>query len=317
MKKLKGFTLVELIIVMAILAILMAAIMQMFKPIRETYVDSTLYENQRTVQNGMTQYISESVRYATNLGLYTSDKKGTVKDAVDAFADAYITANNIVDIPAVMGPPYEAPKPNATNTKEAIERCAEVIIIDQSTEYTYNNIKGWKGRILRRKLIPETSYTEGTDPAYKKYKVITNDAEDVTNTDECRMALGDAYYGDRLYTVKLFCGNPTKINPSTKELLPSETWEAKDGIGITVASYSKLAHISGGVTEKGAYVTTTGDVMCKNLAGSADHGVSKAGIFDIANFNSSALTAGSNTKIYIVYLNPGDDGLEAVRSALK
>ena len=52
-----------LIIVMAILTMLMAAIMQMFKPIRETYVDATLYENQRTVQNGVIQYISESVRY--------------------------------------------------------------------------------------------------------------------------------------------------------------------------------------------------------------------------------------------------------------
>ena len=70
-KKFKGFTLIELIAVMAILVILMAAIMNMFKPIRETYVDATLYESQRTAQNGVVQYIAESVRYSHSLGLYT------------------------------------------------------------------------------------------------------------------------------------------------------------------------------------------------------------------------------------------------------
>lgn len=110
MKKTKGFTLIELIIVMAILTILMAAIMQMFKPIRETYVDATLYENQRTVQNGVIQYISESVRYATDMGIYTKNNTSNVTEAVNAFADAYIAANNIVDIPAVPGPPHEPAK---------------------------------------------------------------------------------------------------------------------------------------------------------------------------------------------------------------
>ena len=315
MKKIKGFTLVELIIVMAILAILMTAIMQMFKPIRQTYVDATLYENQRTVQNGMIQYVSESMRYATNLGLYTSDKKSTVKDAVDAFADAYIAANNIVDIPAVVGPSPEPAKPNATNTKEAIERCAEVIIIDNKTAYSYNHVNGWRGRILRRKFIPDTSYSVGTDPTYKKYKAITNDAEDPDKAEACRMALGEAYYGDRSYTMAFFCGDPTKVNFQTKSLLTGETWEAKDGIGLTVSSYSKLG---GGaiVTEKGANVKTEGDVMCKNLAGASDHGISKAGIFDIADFNPTAST-GMGTKVYIVYLNPGEEGLEAVRGALE
>lgn len=305
MKKIKGFTLVELIIVMAILTILMAAIMQMYKPIRETYVDATLYENQRSVQNGMIQYVSESVRYATNLGMYTSDKKSTVKDAVDAFAAAYISENNIVDV--VGG------DPKATNTKEAIERCAEVIIIDNKTKYTYNNVSDLQGRILRRKRIPDTSYST-TSPAYKKYKIITNDAEDVTKTGECRMALGDAYYGDRNYTMAFFCGDPTKINSSTKALLTGKTWVAKDGMGITVSSYNKRKFDAASNTNKIGSVTTAGEVLCKNLTGASDHGVSKAGIFDIDNFNPAAST-GKGTKVYIVYLNPGEDGLDAVRSA--
>ena len=57
MKKsqLKGFTLVELIVVMAIMAIFMVAVAMMWQPIRDVYVDSTLYETRRTAQYGVSQ----------------------------------------------------------------------------------------------------------------------------------------------------------------------------------------------------------------------------------------------------------------------
>lgn len=303
MKKLKGFTLIELIIVMAILSILMIAIMQMFKPIRSTYVDATMYEKQRTAQNGMIQYISESVRYATDMGLYTKDKKGSVTAAVDAFADAYIAANNLVDV----DPTHQY----KTNAKKAIQCYAEVIIIDKTTDYTFNNVK-WKGRILRRKFIDAASGST------YKYKPITANAEDYKKTEECRIAMGASYYGDRNYTVNIKCGNPKKYvldskGKPTETLKTGETWKADDGIMLTVASYSKAQRSGAAVTEKGAYVETKGDVLCKNLAGTSGYGIAKAGVFDIANFNSAA-PSGNNT-IYIVYLNPGKDGIDAVRTA--
>ena len=305
MKKLKGFTLIELIIVMAILTILMAAIMHMFKPIRSTYLDATLYENQRTSQNGMIQYVTESVRYATDLGLYTKDNASTVTAAVDEFADAYIAANNIVDIAST---PTDPAKPYATNAKEAIQRYAEVIIIDNATSYTFNNVSGWKGRILRRKFIDEAS------GATYKYKKITNSAEDYTKPEECRMALGASYYGDRSYTIAIKCGDPTKLDAGGN-LKSGETWKADDGIMFSVGSRSHLGRTnSGTIIGKGAAVTTAGEVMCKNLAGASSHGISKTGIFDIDNFTPSAST-GDGTKVYIVYLNPGEDGIEAVRAA--
>ena len=132
MKKIKGFTLVELIIVMAILAILMTAIIQLFKPIRDTYVDSTLYETQRTAQNGVVKYITESVRFSTDLGIYTNNKSSNVVKAVEDFAEAYLTANG-ADV-------------NGTNIAE-VKKYAEVIIIDNGT-HKYNN-RDWKGRLLR------------------------------------------------------------------------------------------------------------------------------------------------------------------------
>lgn len=308
MKKIKGFTLIELIIVMAILTILMAAIMQMFKPIRGTYVDATLYENQRTAQNGMIQYISESVRYATDLGIYTKNNTSDVTKAVDAFADEYIAKNNITNISG--GVQY------ADDTKEAIQRYAEVIIIDNDTNYTFNNISGWRGRVLRRKFIEETVSVpnpSGGTMNVTKPKKVSGNAEDYTKTEECRMALGASYYGDRNYTVAIKCGDPTKLDASGN-LKSGETWKADDGIAINVASYSKIQRSGASVAEKGAYVTTAGEVMCKNLAGASNHGIAKAGIFDISKFTAGSST-GSGTKVYIVFLNPGEDGIEAVRAA--
>ena len=139
MKKiLKGFTLVELIIVMAILTVLMAAIMRMFKPIRETYVDSTLYENQRTVQNGIVQYVSESLRYATDLGVYNESNMST---AVEEFAKAYCRKNTSAD-------------------KDTIKKNAEVIVIDNTTNAYRFNGKDCTGRVLRRNNVGTSSWND-------------------------------------------------------------------------------------------------------------------------------------------------------------
>ena len=94
-KILKGFTLIELIVTMAIMSILMAAIMQMFKPIRETFVESTMLENRRASQNGVITYITESVRFATDIGIYqVSGLKA--ENAVTTFAADYADAAGLV-----------------------------------------------------------------------------------------------------------------------------------------------------------------------------------------------------------------------------
>lgn len=125
MKKIKGFTLIELIIVMAILSILMAGIMQMMKPIRSTFIDSTYFEMQRNTQNGMITYLSESLRYADNIGIYTS---GSVATAINDFK------TNV------------APATPALTDKQI-----HVITIDNKMDYTYNGTTGFRGRIVVNK----------------------------------------------------------------------------------------------------------------------------------------------------------------------
>lgn len=261
MKKIKGFTLVELIVVMFILAILMSAILQMFKPIRQTYVDSTLFESRRTAQNGVIQYITESIRYSTDLGMYTKDKVSSVTGAVDAFTKAYLEANGVSSADAVNPAMYTA-------TKDAIKKNAEVIIIDNTENaYTFGNDpidNTYTGRILRRKI-------DGNP--------ITNDAENPTKKDKCRLALGAAYYGKSDFSITFGI-----TQDATKKGKPD------DGIKVTVASGAKSG------LDDVSVISNNGLVLCKNHCSPIN------GMFDTVNYNSAG-ASGAGTKVYIVYIN--------------
>ena len=268
MKKFKGFTLLELIIVMAILAILMTAIIQMMKPIRNTYVDSTLFENQRNTQNGIVRYITESVRFSTDLGLYSKDQVSNAAGALSEFTKAYMTANG--------ADPSDTTLYNSVYDK--MKENAEIIIIDNS-EYTYRN-RTYTGRLIRRKNAG-TAVLDTTEP----------EAGELTKApvrDHWRLALGDAYYGDSSYTITLADGDTTNTD-----------WTAADGIKVTVASRptsmsKNRANLDNNIADR--TVANNGLILCKNQS---DPDIN--GMFDTAKF-----TAGTNapgTKIYIVYIN--------------
>ncbi|MGN0587262.1 MAG: type II secretion system protein [Oscillospiraceae bacterium] len=198
MKRFKGFTLVELIIVMAILTILMAAIMNMMKPIRSTYIDSTLYESQRNTQTGMSQYLAESTRYAAAFGIYskgesasytfgTSTVNRSVTDVASAAKYFLDDASGLTAANLISDPSKKAAAITAANTlRSDLEQHLQIITINEvDNKFTYNN-KAYYGRLLRRK---------GT-------AAVTSNAE-VPGTSECRIALGEAYYGESDYSIKV------------------------------------------------------------------------------------------------------------------
>lgn len=202
MKKFKGFTLIELIIVMAIMTILMAGLMQMMKPIRATYVDSTYYEAQRNTQSGMIQYITESVRYATNLGVYNeqSSSIGDMDDAIDQFK----ASTGVTD-----------------------ESKINIITIDNTKAYTYNNKSNLYGRLVRSKDV-----SAGTS----------------------RVALGDAYYGGYTYSINVTV-QTSGIKVTVSSLLPNSLHSTKKN-GTTVNTSN---------VDSFKCVSTDGQVVCKNL----------------------------------------------------
>lgn len=292
--KLKGFTLVELIVVMAIMGILMLAIMNMFKPIRSMYVDSTQFEAQRTAQSGVVQYITETVRFATDMGVYND--VATPKDAAKKFAEAYCDANG-----------YDK---TDTNNLNEIYKYAEIIIIDNGT---YHYSKNYTGRLIRRKVDATLgSASNIANPAF----TATSNANKVivpSTTNMWRTALGESYYGENTYYITLDVsdkanGMLTVSVASTKNGKRDISQKGKetnfvdtDGNTLTGAANVQTA------IDNNKIAVTRGGVLCRNLVGSSGHGVNSEGIYD-TNY------VAYNTKdAYIVFLNK--DGKDAIEAA--
>ncbi|MDE7287901.1 MAG: type II secretion system GspH family protein [Oscillospiraceae bacterium] len=287
--KLKGFTLVELIVVMAIISILMLAIMKMFQPIRDTYVDTTQYEAQRTAQNGVIQYITESVRYATDMGIY-NDSISTASSAVDEFVKVYCIDKNITDASGNALIPYNDAG-ELVKIKNEIKKYADVIVIanDDNNAHTYSN-KKYTGRLLRRKsqslTLPEPSIKTAAP------------------TSDWRIALGEAYYGTNTYSINLTVTDSDTDGISDDGMITVSVQSTKNG-KRDISNAGKETTLTNNVTK--------GGVLCRNLIGSNNNGVTKQGVFDVSKYSGSSATSG--TKTYIVFLNT--DGKDKVDAEVK
>lgn len=71
MKKLKGFTLLELIIVMAIFSIIMYSAVQLLDPVAKFYVRSSNFENTTACTDNMRRCIEGNLKYADRIRAYS------------------------------------------------------------------------------------------------------------------------------------------------------------------------------------------------------------------------------------------------------
>ncbi|MDE7363352.1 MAG: type II secretion system GspH family protein [Ruminococcus sp.] len=98
-KNLKGFTLIELIIVLAIFSVIMTLVMSFIDPVSRLMTKTSLRERTSAYVDNIDEYISKSIRYAQNINVYTNgyyinglpsdkcDEKRIVTDFVDAYYD--------------------------------------------------------------------------------------------------------------------------------------------------------------------------------------------------------------------------------------
>ena len=68
-KTAKGFTLVELIIVIGLMSVLMIMVGLIMKPISQVFADTTSYTEDRYVMDGLAQYLDDSLKYADEIFL--------------------------------------------------------------------------------------------------------------------------------------------------------------------------------------------------------------------------------------------------------
>lgn len=81
MKKLKGFTLLELIIVMAIFSIIMYSAVQLLAPVSKFFVRSSNFENTTACMDNMRRCIEGNLKYADRVRAYNSFFPYTYNDA--------------------------------------------------------------------------------------------------------------------------------------------------------------------------------------------------------------------------------------------
>ena len=140
MKRLKAFTLVELIVVIAIFGLLMAGIMNMISPIQSAATESKVVNAQKSLEEGITTYLGENLRYATNL-LVVEDGAQVGSVVVDSPAKAIEAFYAFAPINS-FGQPYSYDTDSKKNTN---------IIIWESTKghNSVSNGKNFYGRMLR------------------------------------------------------------------------------------------------------------------------------------------------------------------------
>lgn len=169
-RKFKAFTLIELIVAIAIFGIIMVGIMNLAQPITTSSATAKVANNQKNVEEATVSYIGENVRYATNLVVIEGGAKvggtavSSVKDAVDAFykfspVDVY---GRLID-------------DNADNRKNI-----SVIVWDgRNGKYSYVN-HNYTGRLLAKTAgeNPDSASLDSVDnysATSKMYEVFGND----------------------------------------------------------------------------------------------------------------------------------------------
>lgn len=78
----KGFTLLELIIVMAIFSILMVGVMALIKPVSNMFKNTAISEKTYSYANNVQQYLQTKLEYAEDVYVGTSSKMGLTSDGV-------------------------------------------------------------------------------------------------------------------------------------------------------------------------------------------------------------------------------------------
>jgi prepilin-type N-terminal cleavage/methylation domain-containing protein len=181
--RMKGFTLIELVIVMAIMTILLAGILQLFAPVRAAYSETAALESKRANCNSITKYMTESLRYAQYIGVYETGVTGgnTQAKAADA-------AKNLYDSIDAQATALKLSTADLNTIKENIQ----VIVIDytENADTTYQG-QTYSGRLYRYK---------NTSPA------------------NFHMSFGKAYYGNNDFgiNVKLVSSNEISVFASTQ-----------------------------------------------------------------------------------------------------
>ena len=110
-KTLKGFTLIEMIIVVAVFGMIMAVVLSFLDPVRKVYTRTYIESDAQAISENMRRYIGDQIQYADRMRVYTGKTfdDTTLAGEVEKFREKYYFVPE-------TGAPY--PAGGGTGTKE-------------------------------------------------------------------------------------------------------------------------------------------------------------------------------------------------------
>ena len=91
---LKGFTLIELIIVLAIFSVIMTLVMSFIDPVSKIMTKTSVRERTAAYVDNIGEYVSKSIRHAQNIVVYehgiSDDEQTVARDFVDTYYNGVI-----------------------------------------------------------------------------------------------------------------------------------------------------------------------------------------------------------------------------------
>ena len=145
----KGFTLVELVVVMAIFGMIMGAILSIIRPTNTIYnqADTTMHTN--VIGSGLAEYIDDELRYSTNIMVLRNFKGVPVVDTAGHVGSDTVAFTNclILDNRNVRGTSNKNYDPSASSTAKRFGSTGTIIKVSKlATEgFNLNNSTVAKG----------------------------------------------------------------------------------------------------------------------------------------------------------------------------
>ncbi len=285
-KSLKAFTLVELVVAMAVFSILMAGIIRLFDPINTTAKTTGATASQKTVENAIVSYIGENIRYATNLGIYssTTSKSGSTLISSEELAvkQFFNSGSSVINVDGSIAD-------DSTNNYKLVN----VITFSSSGGSTgFQDTTGtgitYYGRLFRS-LNSLSSYS------YTGFSSATA-ANNYGASGDCSyyMALGQAFYGAGDYYLTVI----------------------PDSNGVTLKCYSTYYYTS--TSKSGVKGSTTSSSGTKYTYSGNNPTVGYyelrnaglGGLFDLGD-QMSAGPSSTSTTIYFVYTTASENDLSS------
>jgi prepilin-type N-terminal cleavage/methylation domain-containing protein len=301
-RKVKAFTLIELIVVIAIFGIIMAGLMNFYKPLRATYLDSTMYEEMRTSQDGILEYLCENTRYAEKLSMY--DEGATVpKDDLPSYG-----SNMTITSPTAA---YKA-FVDANSLSGSDLKRVQIIVINRSTEYNAQGYiatsepttKRFTGRLITNILRTgdhDSPTADGFDA--RGARTLSSSA-----SGDTYMALGGGYYGESNYDI--FVDYEKTFGASGDSYAGGITFAVQNGLrntgnivtGDAVYGDSTVTVNADGST---VFLTSYQSNRTLNLSSGFTY-YTLASKTPAGSFGADGKISGGNKDTYIVFITPDE-----------